>query len=376
MSGIAVLADVPLGHGSPQALRIAASLQSIFGEPATVLAPVAPAATRLAGAAEAAAARAGVGLIELDSGEPFSHTSGQIVHAMLAGDYLNRAQPRVVVVCAFIAAPALLRLRRKPPVCIFYGYEHLDGEVPWYQQTFAALEGWFDLAVFPEEHRAALDMPRLKLERTPATILLNSVEPLAAVVPAEQRTGRAIYAGLLDPVRTAADALLGPEFAHVPLDVFGRLEGFDHPQQLDRELRARGGPVRFHGHSASDGQFHARLASASVAISLWQPLSESTLFACPNKFFEAISLGVPPVIGPHPQAARLISSLGCGVLAKSFAPSDVRAAVEATLSLQGSAAYEALIEACVRAHADALSWSHQERKLKTVLDQLKLTARS
>lgn len=364
MSGLVVLADVPLGYGSPQIIRLTETLSRLVNEPATIIAPKGD------DAAQKIAASARVGLTQLSAGAPFGNVRFDIEFCLQAAREVDRLAPRWLVQVAFLGAPALLRLRYRPQHCIYYGYEHTDGMLPWIERVFAGLRGRFHLAIFPEPHRAALDAARLGLGNTPVLILLNSVTPLAAVVPSELRNNRFVYAGLVDPHRTYGDAMLGGPFDELPIDVVGRLEGFDNPASVVAALGNRDTNVRYHGKRPADAEYHREIAAAAAAIVAWAPLTESTFFACPNKFFEAIALGVPPITLPHPQTAMLVRQFNCGWVADGFSIAALQKALLKAQQTFGTPQHELLVDQCMRHAQPHLSWAAQERKLERAISSL------
>lgn len=364
MSGLVVLADVPLGYGSPQVLRLAETLSRLLNEPATIVAPKGD------DAAQTLASSAGVSLTQLSAAAPFGTTSFDIEYCLQAAREIDSLAPRWLVQAAFLGAPALLRLRRRPQRCIYFGYEHTDGKLPWVERTFVGLRGWFDLAIFPEPHRAALDAPRLGLDKTPALVLLNSVVPLAPVVPSGARNNRFVYAGLIDPLRTYGQAMIGGPFDRFPIDIFGRLEGFDAADSVVAALARRAANIRFQGNRPANAEFHSEVATASAAIVAWAPLTESTFFACPNKFFEAIALGVPPVTLPHPQAAMIVRQFQCGWVASDFSIGALQKALFEAQETFGSSTHQFLVEQCIRQAQPHLSWAVQEKKLERAVGML------
>lgn len=355
---VVVISDVPMGFGSPQVWRLAASLGERFNTGAVVIAP--------SGAAPGWS-RPGLSLIEIELAAPASHHCGEIEFALAAARELNRIQPRVLVVCAFLGAPALLWLKRKPPLVIYYGYEHTDGVMPRIEHVFAGVSPSIDVAVFPEEFRASLDAPRLSLKAKPAAIVYNASTDLAAPTPAAARNGRAFYGGLIDPERTYGDALLGGAFDAAPLDLYGRLEGFDEPAARIAELRARASAVAYHGLAPNDAAFAEAQSRSVCALVAWAPLTESTYFACPNKFFEAIARGVPPVCAPHPQCVRLVSKYQCGWLMDAFSAAALLSATQRALAAAETPLYAEIVEACAEASRRELNWDAQFAKLDRVL---------
>ncbi len=365
MSGLVVLADVPLGYGSPQIVRLTQTLSQLLNEPATVIAPNGD------DAAKEIVASAGLDLIQLAAMAPFGNVRFDVEFCLQAAREIDRLAPRWLILAGFLGAPALLRMRHRPQRCVYYGYEHSDGKLPWIERVFAGLHGRFELAIFPEPHRAALDAPRLGLNKTPILVLHNSVSPLAPVTPSETRNKRFVYAGLVDPNRTYGDAMLGGRFDELPIDVFGRLEGFDDPAGVIRALEKRDGQVRYHGRTPADADYHCRISAASAGIIAWAPVTESTYFACPNKFFEAIALGVPPITLPHPQTAMITRQFNCGWVADGFGVDALQRAMLTAQDTFGTPQHQQFVDQCVQHAQPHLSWAAQEKKLERVVSALR-----
>jgi glycosyltransferase involved in cell wall biosynthesis len=365
VSGLVVLADVPLGYGSAQIVRLTETLSRLLNEPALIIAPKGD------DAAQKIATSAGVGLTQLSTGAPFGNVRFDIEFCLQAAREADRLAPRWLVQAAFLGAPALLRLRHRPQHCIYYGYEHTDGMLPWVERVFAGLRGRFDLAIFPEPHRAALEAARLGLGNTPILVLLNSVIPLAPVMSSEMRNNRFVYAGLIDPHRTYGDAMLGGPFDELPIDIFGRLEGFDNPAGVVASLGSRGTNVRYHGNRPADAEYHREIAAAAAAIVAWVPLTESTFFACPNKFFEAVALGVPPITLPHPQTTLIVRQFNCGWVADGFGTDALQKALLKAQQTFGTPQHQLLVDRCIHHAQPHLSWAAQEKKLERVVGTLR-----
>lgn len=364
MSRIVVLSDVALGYGSPQAIRIAVSLGHIYGTRPTILAPLGD------GAASIIAQEKNLDLIEIETGEGLSSQSGQTAYSMLVGQELARLKPEVLVLCAFLAAPALAYIKSKPKVTIFYAYEHTDDANVWQAQWIQAFSDRFDLVIYPEESRAALDAPKLSIDRVPALILYNGSDLNLPIVAPGKRSGRVVYTGSLDQSRTGSAAMFDAADHLLPIDAFGQL---DIPLTAEQQANPY---LNYMGRVPANLAFYTHIANASASISLWLPKSQSTLFACPNKFFDSIALGTPPILGPHPQAARIVRRFGCGVIARSFAPEDIFSEARLILANQDRDEYAAMIDACTTAQRTWLSWSRQEVKLAAALKNLGLVQES
>lgn len=101
----------------------------------------------------------------------------------------------------------------------------------------------------------------------------------------------------------------------------------DHSQGyitwLQREAN-RLAPGRVHFCSALPPEkIVGSLTNFDVGIYLLPPSNYNNSVALPNKFFDFVAAGLPVVIGPSLEMARLIRQYGFGVVSPSFNPKDV-----------------------------------------------------
>ena len=98
------------------------------------------------------------------------------------------------------------------------------------------------------------------------------------------------------------------------------------------------------------------VASADVAMNALPPISFSQRFTFLNKFFEAMTGGLPMVLGPDlPTMAAVLTKEDLGRVAASMDPADIATAVRDILdrSAEDMAAWRARIRATAR---ERYSW--------------------
>jgi hypothetical protein len=214
----------------------------------------------------------------------------------------------------------------------------------------------FDLLLFSETNRRRRYNREFGTEGVAQATVLN-VPPADAfpVVPAHKRNGHV----LLQSASIQWD-LTYPEFLattgrpRIPFDVYGLI--YDGPARiLDAAEAATAFGVRYLG--AVTNRELARLrAGYSYSFVAWKPAQFNTLFACPNKLFESIASGVPPITAPHPQCAEIVRTYDCGLVMRDWSFTAFCDTLENACSLLGTPRYAALVRNCLQAHRAALNW--------------------
>lgn len=349
---VMILSDVSVGYGSPQIPSLARSLGNLFQCSSVIVEPDQP---------DRPPVDLGIELVSLERVYTLTHPytwSGHVEYGLACAARIDRMKPDVVVVCAFLGIGALAAAQHKPRLVIYYGIEHTSGEMPAHRKLFNAVADKIDLCIFPEENRALLDAPRLGLEHTPKVIVYNASENMPTVIPSEMRNKRFFYGGTIHPTRTYADQFLLGDLDKYPIDLFGNLQGFESPSEIVTNLAARTSNVTYGGYLRGGDTYLKRLADYSFSIIIWNPEKEDTLYAAPNKFFDAIAAGVPPICAPHPMCVRLIERYRCGILLDSWSLEDMKRGFEAALAAMAPPRFKELVSNCISAR-DALSWSKQ-----------------
>jgi glycosyltransferase involved in cell wall biosynthesis len=364
---VVAVSDVSVGYGSPQIPMLVRDVARRYGAEAVIVEPD----------------QSGMALMRVIEGcrverirtayNPHS-TVGRIDYVLEAARRVNELQPDVLIVFCTYSLPVLLKLKRRPSVVIYSSIESVSAYAPAEFELNRSLAEWVDVVIYPEKNRAQLDMPRCGLQGKPVAIMLNATNPPRVVpVPLAGRNGAILYAGTLDPVRTNTHYFFGKPVGTLPIDVFGAFRGSADPE-FRRKLEDAVAPgVRYQGllPAAELAKLRARYA---YSIVMWAPTNENQRFAAPNKFFEAIGDGVPPIVTPHPQCAEVIARYGCGLLIEDWSPDAFNRAIRRATDMYGSPAYTQMVENCARAAESDLNWDAQIGKLRGLLPPLRLAA--
>jgi hypothetical protein len=355
---IGCVADVCLGYGSPQIPCLVASLSRLYGADNLVVEPhrdgLPPLHYRFPGLNIRRTAN------RLDS--PYT-IPGRIEYLVEASRLVEQYSPDILIICSTFCLPVLFKLRRRPPFVLYYSYESIPHYGEFDVEMNRSIRGMIDLVVFPEENRAVLEVERFGFGDVPKVVVYNCPDapPCPPVAP-ERRNGRFIYAGLIDRKDTLAEYYTLPEVRQYPIDLYGPIRSFSNSEhhRFLAELRSE---VRYCG--LLDTQTLEPLRREySYSIVLWNPSSENQLYAAPNKFFEAIADGVPPLSAPHPQCKLVIGRYGCGILTTDWSVTGFISALRRATLLRNTEAWLRMVENCQRAFREELNWPMQFEKLK------------
>jgi glycosyltransferase involved in cell wall biosynthesis len=357
---IAGISDVSLGYGSPQILTFMRSLWEVYGGEMRVFEPDQPerpprpeVSYDLPGSVERV----------FTAYHPHRHAGGRIEYVMRVADHLNALRPQIVTVFCTYALPVLVKLAYRPSLVIYYSLESIDGYGALDVELNRALAPMLDLAVFPEEHRAVLDVGRCGLHGVPVEIVFNctnSRHDHDAALPAAGRNGRVLYAGTIDRERTFGDYFLRHEMEGVPIDLYGHVSGWPSAAEFVHRLPAS---TRYRGHLDALALQGVRPTYAYSVVA-WNPSNENQRYAAPNKLFESIAAGVPPIAAPHPQCRLVLDRYGCGLVMDDWEFPSFHAAIGRALDLYGTPAYAEMVERCRQAVAWELSWERQFERVR------------
>lgn len=192
----------------------------------------------------------------------------------------------------------------------------------------------------------------------------NRRETKSALAP-DRRNGRLLYQGTIDAERTCAHYYAEPDLQDVAIDLFGSIQGRARVE-TERLFGNLCGQVRYLGYV--DGATLARLRRPYVFnIVFWNPVDENFLYACPNKFFEGIADGIPPITAPHPQCVQLTDRYDCGIVMRDWSFQAFSASLHEAMDMQGTAAYERMARGCREAVDAELNWDKQFERLMPLL---------
>lgn len=364
VNSILTVSDVSVGYGTPQVLSISRSLMEHLGAECLVLEPDQPERPPLPNATPR---------MKIDRVYTANHPytlSGQAEYCMQVADRINSERPDCVILCSFLGTGALLRMKHRPKLLIYYGLEHTDGDRMREKEMFTLIADKVDLAIFPEENRARLDAPRLGLESIPSVIAYNGSAHEVQPRPWNKRNDRFFYGGLLHPDLTYGDYFLRGGLDMFPIDLFGLTDGYSDVDGVLADLSERNSRVSYNGYAPGGSAFLEMLRDYLFSIVIWAPTRESTLYAAPNKFFDAIQAGVPPLCAPHPMCQSLISRYKCGVLMKGWDLIDVQEALASASRILFSGEYAEMVEERLPQARAELSWDRQFEKIAASVDAI------
>jgi hypothetical protein len=357
---IGCVSDVCLGYGSPQIVYLMESLLQVYpGAETLIVEPAVPgqpprhnrfprlrirrAATRF---------------------KPYSEC-GRTEYILAASRLLNEWVPDLLLICCTFTLPVLFKLIKRPAQVIYFCYESISHYGEFDVEINRWLRELIDLVIFPEENRAALEIGRFGFGNIPALVLFNCPRwHDRRALPKSLRNGRFLYSGTIDRTETLAEHFTKPEVQAYPIDLYGPIRGSEEERsQFRSHVQGR---VRYHGIVDRESLDQIRQGYV-YSLVMWNPHSENQLYAAPNKFFESIADGVPPVSAPHPQCELLTERYECGLLLNDWSESALVSGLERAMRVYGTSEWEAMVERCEMAFRQELNWEHQFEKLKVHL---------
>ena len=297
---------------------------------------------------------------------PYSE-EGRIEYLIEASHLIDLYSPDVLVLCSTFCIPVLFQIAKRPSCVIYYSYE----SIPFYGDLDVrmnqVLDGMVDIVVFPEENRARLELQRFGFRNATKVILYNCPDIAARqgsplVV---KRNDRLIQFGTIDKEMTLADYYTRPEVQSLPIDLFGPVRAGSAAERSEF-LSQIGGSIRYRGQVSSVEIATLRKAYA-YSIVVWNPSVENQLYAAPNKFFESIADGLPPIAAPHPQCKLLIERYQCGLLMPDWSYGGFLSTLHRALEIYPGPEWHSMVRNCTIACERELNWDHQFQKLRVHL---------
>lgn len=361
---IAGVSDVSVGYGSPQVIAFMQSLAQHYGGETILFEPdQLERRVHLDLPSEMPAERIATVY------HPHHHRAGRIEYILQIARRLDELCPKVLVIFCTYSLPVLFKLRFRPSFVVYYSVESIASYGPFDLEVNRQLSGLVDLLIFPEENRAMGDTARCQFQGIPKIILYNCTNTASAgheTVSPYARNGRILYAGTIDKRRTFAEYFTHKEMQGVPLDLFGVISGWDHSNNF---LEALCRPIRYGGYLDAPALQRIRKWYC-YSLVIWNPSDENQLYAAPNKFFESIADGVPPITAPHPQCKMLIERYRCGLVMRDWSFEAFAEALHEGLKMYGTGAYTDMVEGCRRAVTQELTWERQFEKVKRFLKEI------
>jgi len=366
---VAGVSDVSLGYGSPQIPAFLRSLREHFqADAAYVFEP------DQSGRPPRHELFPDLNIIRVPTAVHPYNGDGWVEYNGRVGRRLRQLDPDVLVTFSPPVTPSLWMVRGRPKLSIYYMLESLGFYVAggayaeFLRKLHRYLRSYVDLVVFPEENRAALDASLGNLQGLPLAVMYNTAPVDAeahAPIPPEYRLQRFLYTGSIQRKNTLADYFLDEAVRSMPIDLFGPISG-EGAESLLMELSMLTGNICYHG-LVDAAELNAIRRRYCYSLVLWAPLNDQQLYACPNKFFEAIADGVPPITGPHPQCKAIIERYQCGILMDDWSFPSFQQALKRAWSCLGTPQYQRMVDNCRVAAAAELNWETQFDKVRRLL---------
>jgi hypothetical protein len=363
---IAAVSDVSVGYGSPQIPSLTRSLADYYGGRAVIYEPDDSSRPPVKILADQFVIQR-----VMTETAPYSGT-GRIEYVRKVAAALNAARPPVLVIFCTFCLPVLLRLRYRPKAIIYSLLEMISPYGPADVELNRLLADRFHLLIFPEENRARLDMALCGFRDVPIVVMYNVNDipdaQQSKVLEPRARLPRIYYGGTLNRQTTLADYFLREGVRPIPFDLYGSVGGEDR-ESLLAALANPTGALRYFGCIEAERLAVIRRQYA-YSVVMYAPTQPHMLNAAPNKFFEAIADGVPPIAAPHPQCKMLIERYRCGVLMEDWSFEAFQAAVREAMHLFGTADYCQMVENCRVAFETELNWKTQFAKVRRLLPEV------
>jgi hypothetical protein len=358
---IVTVSDVTLGYGSPQIPLLASSLGRFYTAEGKIIEPAQPELAPRHGMFP------GFEIHRIATADHPHSPVGRAEYVWRASKLVNSLQPDVLVISCTYCLPVLYRLHRRPRKVIYYSIE----SIPFYGEFDVEMNrraaSLLDVILFPEENRAALETGRCGFRGVPKIVLYNvnnRRKDTRPALPLPQRNGRILYSGSISREQTFADYYLSEKIRNLPIDLFGPIKG--SPSDKQSVISGISGSLRYRGYITASELAALRPAYA-YSIVAWNPNSENQLYAAPNKFFESIAAGVPPIAAPHPQCKLILERYACGLLMPDWSFDAFVSTLHKAMDLYGSQPWLEMVENCARAVDAELTWDAQFDKLKAYL---------
>lgn len=359
---IVAVSDVTLGYGSPQLPLLAASLKQHYRGTVAVIEPAQP---------ELAAKHGEFPELEirrvLTAEHPHSHL-GRIEYIWRAAKLVNELKPDVLVIVCTYCVPVLFRLKQRPRRVIYYSIESIPFYGDFDIEMNCHLSPLVDVVIFPEENRAVAEVGRCGFYGIAKLVMFNTAnrrEEGFWPLPLRQRNGRILYSGTISRQQTFGDYYLSEKLRAIPIDLYGPVKG---PAASDRDA--------FLGQLTATAKYRGVVSASELAklrksycysIVAWNPDNENQLYAAPNKFFESIADGIPPIAAPHPQCKMVLDRYRCGILMPDWSFDSFTSALRKATDLMGTPEWEEMVRNCGRAVAAELTWDAQFDRLRQYL---------
>lgn len=357
---VVCVSDVNIGYGSPQIPKLVEFLSQKYDAEAIILEPNEPLKPRKQDFSTNYTMRT----IPLSS---HPHTQrGRKEFIKKAVEMVEQLKPDVLVICATYSLPVLFQINFRPKFVIYY---YLESIVTYGRNDIEMnkkIDQLVDLIIFTEENRAVKFGEMCGFQNIPFCIVYNCVnDSNNDIIPPEKRNGRLIYQGTIRK-DTAIDYYLNKRIQSIPIDLYGNI----NRSKYRKKLFSLQDNVKYSGYVDSEKLSQLRKFYI-YSLVIWLPVSENNLYASPNKFFESIASGIPPITAPHPQCKILVKRYSCGIIMRDWDFDSFFEAIKLGLQYyEDKNEYEKMVTNCLVASKEELNWQSQMKKLEPTLKKI------
>jgi hypothetical protein len=341
---ISIVSDIPWGYGSPQVGYLKDSLGARKIEIQFIVPSYSERPLLLAD-----------GITEiLGEGRPFSW-EGMVGFGKRAAKLVSKFDPNKIVIVNPRSLAAIPFLKKSDADMIYYGLEPITDHGKGFTSVIALQKFQFQIGIFPNIERAIADATTLSIPPKQIRIIRN-VPKLSDHSPTITNKEKGItYVGSLDAGWVNLEVL---DYAAslAPLKIWGHAE-----KKLSPKIS------QSYQGALPHSQIGKAFGQADLSLILWKPVNFGTKNAAPNKFFEAMSFGVPSVSFPYPQVVELVSKHGIGFVADSFSIKSFNTILTETYKMVESQQFKEIKEMCLILHKNKLNW---ELESAAVIDEI------
>ncbi|MBI4902063.1 MAG: glycosyltransferase [Acidobacteria bacterium] len=361
---VACVSDVALGYGTPQLPLLVSSISEHYAASSIVLEPLQKECPPLH------YRYPGFRITTIPTSEHPHGVKGRNEYVWRCIEFLNKIRPEVLLLSCTYSLPVLFGLKWRPRKVIYFAVESVSfyGEFDVLMNRHA--RELIDTVIFCEENRASQEIEAFAFQRKQIAVMYNCSNRSGIwppPLPRDDRNERILYAGRIGPP-TYCHYLADERLAGRPIDLFGPiiLGGEEQTEAYRARLR---GNVRHHGYLPAEELAVVR-RNYIYSIVMWDPSWHRAqhYYAAPNKLFEAVADGVPPISAPHPQCELLIRRYGCGVVLPDWSFSGFQDSIRRSLEYWKNGRWDAMLHGCRTAVEQELSWDTQFAKLRPFLD--------
>ncbi|MAL09162.1 MAG: hypothetical protein CMF74_05800 [Maricaulis sp.] len=359
---ILALSDVAVGYGSPQVQYLLDSLRRHYRNASVTM--VEPDQKRRA---RRDPLFPEIEVIRVVTTMPPYDGAFHVEYNLELRKIIEERKPHILIATHGWVLPSILTANWKPDCFIYYMLESLTHQRQGMGELAIEINrqalGVADIVLTPEIHRSEADLRAVGWTADGFIEIFNSSHgiPEKDLVPADERRERILYSGSIGPA-TLTSHLAQESLSSVKFDIAGPAET-EEARQMLAELQRRPN-VNYLGVLPASELAKTR-GQYAYSLVMWNPTDINQLYASPNKFFETIQAGVPPIAAPHPQCTEIIDRYKCGQVMADWEADSFSKAVTKAMRLfrTDRRGYSDMVAGCLKASKTELKWDIQFRKV-------------